>query len=151
MTFRAPPCMYPTILTNRHEIIRSIYFHAHCDCIYCHFITQSTDALQRALCLRESKSVRLHTHRRYVVMVDSYYKWHAGVTSGDVSPIKVQSVLIACDHWNRSTAVGRTPLYEWSARPRDLYLTTHNTHNRQTSMPPAGFETAVVRWLPGYY
>ena len=29
-----------------------------------------------------------------------------------------------------------------SARRRDLYLTTHNTHNRQTSMPPAGFEPA---------
>jgi hypothetical protein len=24
-----------------------------------------------------------------------------------------------------------------------LYLTTHNTHNRQTSMPPAGFETTM--------
>ena len=32
------------------------------------------------------------------------------------------------------------PLYEWSARRRNHYLTTHNTHNRQTSMPPAGFE-----------
>jgi len=28
----------------------------------------------------------------------------------------------------------RTPLDEWSARCRDLYLTTHNTHKRQTSM-----------------
>jgi hypothetical protein len=36
--------------------------------------------------------------------------------------------------------VSRTPLDEWSARHRDLYLTTHNTHNRQTSMPPVGFE-----------
>jgi hypothetical protein len=27
-----------------------------------------------------------------------------------------------------------------SARRRDLYLTTHNTHKRQTSMPQAGFE-----------
>ena len=25
---------------------------------------------------------------------------------------------------------------------RDLYLTTHNTHSRQTSMPPVGFEPA---------
>jgi len=25
----------------------------------------------------------------------------------------------------------------------DLYLTTHNTHNRQTSMPPVGFEPTV--------
>ena len=26
----------------------------------------------------------------------------------------------------------------------DLYLTKHNTHNRQTSMAPAGFEPAVL-------
>jgi len=32
----------------------------------------------------------------------------------------------------RHTTLGRTPLDEWSARRRDLYLTTHNTHNRQT-------------------
>jgi hypothetical protein len=34
------------------------------------------------------------------------------------------------DHTQRRTTVGRTPLDEWSARHRDLYLTTHNTHNR---------------------
>ena len=39
----------------------------------------------------------------------------------------------------RHTTVGRTPLDEWSARHRTLYLTTLNTHNRQISMPPAGF------------
>jgi uncharacterized membrane protein len=55
-------CIYPTLLTNRHVIIRFIYFHAHIDCIYCHFITQSTDVLQTALCLRKSKFVRLHTY-----------------------------------------------------------------------------------------
>jgi len=31
--------------------------------------------------------------------------------------------------------LGRNPLDERSAQRRDLYLTTHNTHNRQTSMP----------------
>jgi hypothetical protein len=36
------------------------------------------------------------------------------------------------------TTFGRTPLDEGQARRRDLYLTTHNTHNRQTSMPPVG-------------
>ena len=45
------------------------------------------------------------------------------------------------DHTQRRTRVGRTPLDEWSARRRDLYLTTHNTHNRQTSMPPGGIRT----------
>ena len=44
------------------------------------------------------------------------------------------------DHTQRRTTVGRTPLDEWSARHRDLYFTTDNTHNRQTAMPPVGFE-----------
>ena len=39
--------------------------------------------------------------------------------------------------------VGRTPLDEWSARRRDLYLTTHDTHNRQISMPTEGFEPTI--------
>jgi len=46
------------------------------------------------------------------------------------------------DH-TRRTAVSRTPLDEWSARHRDIYLTTHNTHNKQTSMPPVGFEPTI--------
>ena len=47
------------------------------------------------------------------------------------------------DHTQRRTTIGRTPLDEWSARRRDLYLTTHNCHNRQTSMPTVGFEPAI--------
>ena len=46
------------------------------------------------------------------------------------------------DHTQRCTTFGRTPLDEWSARRRDLYLTTHNT-SRQTSMPPVGFEPTI--------
>jgi hypothetical protein len=34
----------------------------------------------------------------------------------------------------------KTPLDEGSVRRRDLYLTTHNIHKRQTSMTAAGFE-----------
>jgi len=34
-------------------------------------------------------------------------------------------------------------LDEWPASRRDLYLTTHNTHKRQTSMPPAGFQPPI--------
>jgi len=41
----------------------------------------------------------------------------------------------------RRVTAGRTYLDEWSARRWDLYLTTHNTHNRQTSMPPSGIRT----------
>jgi len=37
----------------------------------------------------------------------------------------------------------KTPLGDWSAQSRDFYLTTHTMHNRQTSMPTAGFEPAI--------
>jgi len=43
----------------------------------------------------------------------------------------------------RHTAVGRTPLDERSAHRRNLHLTTHNTHNRQRSMPPVAFEPLI--------
>jgi hypothetical protein len=39
----------------------------------------------------------------------------------------------------RRTALVRTPLDEWSARRRDLYLTTHNTRNRHPC--PGGIRT----------
>jgi len=37
-------------------------------------------------------------------------------------------------------ALGRTPLEKWSARRRDLYVTTHNTHTRHT-FSPGGVQT----------
>ena len=42
-------------------------------------------------------------------------------------------------HYN----IGRIPLNEWSDSRRHLYLTTHNTHQRETSVPSVGFETAT--------
>jgi hypothetical protein len=48
------------------------------------------------------------------------------------------------DHTQWRTTVGNTPLDEWSARHRDNYLTTHNTHNRQASMPSVGFERTIL-------
>jgi len=52
---------------------------------------------------------------------------------------------VAPDHiqTHTHTTVGRTPLDEGSARRRDLYLTTHNIHNRQKSMPPAGSKPVI--------
>ena len=47
------------------------------------------------------------------------------------------------DHTQLRIRVGRTPLDTWSVRRSDFYLTTQNTHNRQTALPPAGFETTV--------
>jgi hypothetical protein len=53
-------------------------------------------------------------------------------------------ILEVFNHTQRSSTVGRTSLDEWLARRRDLYLTTHNTHKRQTSMSLAGFEPTIA-------
>ena len=42
----------------------------------------------------------------------------------------------------RHITLGRIPLDEWSAKHRDLYVITHNTHKRQTLMPPRGIRTS---------
>jgi len=65
--------------------------------------------------------------------------WHC-----DPTRVMASSFLRFLDHTQRRTTVGRTPLDVWSARRRDLYLTTHNTHNRQISMPPVGFEPTIA-------
>jgi hypothetical protein len=44
----------------------------------------------------------------------------------------------------RHTTFGRIPLDKWSARRLDLYLTIHNIHKRQTSVPPAEFRPAIL-------
>ena len=67
-----------------------------------------------------------------------FFLWRFGPTRAMTSPF-----LRFLDHTQRRITVGRTPLDEWSARRRDLYLTTHNTHNRQTSMLPVGFEPTI--------
>ena len=61
----------------------------------------------------------------------------------DPTRVMASSFLRFLDHTQRRTTIGRTPLDEWSACRRDLYLTTPNTHNRQTSMPPVGFELTI--------
>ena len=75
------------------------------------------------------------SHFRYIIF---FILWRCAPTRAMAS-----SFLRFLDHTQRRNTVGRTPLDEWSARSRDLYLTTHNTHNRQTSMPPVGFEPTI--------
>jgi hypothetical protein len=44
---------------------------------------------------------------------------------------------------HRHNTAGVTPLGLWWAHRRILYLTTHNTHKRHTSMSLVGFEPAI--------
>jgi len=56
------------------------------------------------------------------------------------------------DHTQPHNIVSRNPLDDLPARCRDLYLTTRNTHNRQTFLPPVGFELTILagEWPQAY-
>ena len=63
-----------------------------------------------------------------------FFLWRWGPTWAIAS-----SFMTFLDHSQRRTTVGRTPPYEWSSRRRNLYLTTHSTHNRHPC--PCGTRT----------
>jgi len=68
----------------------------------------------------------------------SFFLWRC-----DPTRVMAPSFTRFLDHTQRRITVGRTPPDEWSARRRDLYLKTHDTHNRQTSMSPVVFELTI--------
>ena len=63
------------------------------------------------------------------VRIKLLFLWRCGPTRAMAS-----SFLRFLDHTQRRITVGRTPLDERSARHRNLYLTTHNTHNKHTCL-----------------
>jgi len=56
-----------------------------------------------------------------------------------------------CGTWSQC-AIGRTPQGEGSASRRDLHLTKHDIHRRQTSTYPVRFEPAIpaIEWPQTY-
>jgi hypothetical protein len=80
--------------------------------------------------------------RKYVLLKDLnkyiFFLWRCSPTRARASPF-----LRFLDHTKRRTTASRTPLSDWSAHRRDLYLITHNIYKRQTSMPPAGFKLTI--------
>ena len=84
--------------------------------------------------------------RMLLVCFRSYIKSVCCLFSVALRPNAGHGLLIlevSWSHTNDATQSVGLLFHEWSARRTDLYLTTHNTHNRQTSMPPVGFEPAI--------
>ena len=77
----------------------------------------------------------------YLDVIRHYYFFFVALQPNEGYGLLIHEVFL--DHTQRRTTVGRTPLDERSARHRGLYLTTHNIHNRQTSMPPEEFEPTI--------
>jgi hypothetical protein len=87
------------------------------------------------------------------IAIINFYLLARQPPSGPWPPPHSRGFLWFLDHTRRAT-FGRTPLDEWSAPRRDLYLTTHNTHNRQTSMSSVGFffsNMSFIQYLILYY
>ena len=96
----------------------------HLYCLYCRTVHVATLVIQSNSYTINNLTLRLLMSYIYIYMEHLF--------------------LMFLDHiWRRSTVV-MTPLDEWSARRRDLYLTTHDTHNRQISMPPVEFEPTIL-------
>jgi hypothetical protein len=78
-------------------------------------------------------------HQKQILLLLSFF-WRE-------SPqwVRAFSLTRFLDHTKRRTPVDRTTLDKWSARRRDLYRTTHDTHNRQTSMLSVGFEPTISK------
>ena len=81
----------------------------------------------------------LYLYLYIYIYIYIYIFFHGAAAPSGPGPPHYRSFMITIRH----NTLGRIPLGEWSARRRDVYLTTHNTHNRQTSMPPVGFESTV--------
>jgi hypothetical protein len=82
--------------------------------------------------LRLDSQSSKHTFRKDFVLYHKTQLIHSEFFYGLCNPTRVMasSFLRFLDHTQRRTTVGRTPLYERSARRKDLYLTTHNNHNK---------------------
>ena len=87
-------------------------------------------------CINTIVLVRMSTGLLEICRGFFFFLWRCNPTR-----VMTSSFLRFLDH-TRLTTVGRTPLDERSARRRNLYLTTHNIHNRQTSsFAPCGIRT----------
>jgi hypothetical protein len=51
---------------------------------------------------------------------------------------------LGLENTHRHTALGGTTLDDGSARRRDLYLTKHNAHKKEMSMPLVGLQPAIL-------
>jgi len=63
---------------------------------------------------------------QHLILVTDFFCPHGGTAPRGSGPPNYQVFTITFSY---ATLVG-TPLDEWSARRRDLYLTIHNTHKR---------------------
>ena len=87
---------------------------------------------------------RLITLEVWLKNIEKYSKTFLSLLVWTLLPICIRCGVLSLHPITlRQTTPVRTPLDKWAARRRELHLTTHSTHNRQISVPPAWFKHAV--------
>jgi hypothetical protein len=100
----------------------------------------------RGVCCRKPDSSRNTPWYAFWLLYYYYYYYYCYYIPWSVFIVRQPIVGLHCRGFTitfRHTTLDKTPLDEWSVRSRDLYRTIHNTHKRQTSLPPAGFESTI--------
>ena len=112
----------------------------HCNAILrlAHRCSQQAQAAFRYTYLHVIRSTVRSSHSRNTKYNNTYNTLNNSATSKP-GPPHCRGFTVTLRH----STLGRAPLDEWSVRRRDLYLTTSNTHKKQTSIPSAGFEPAI--------
>ena len=109
----------------------------------CNVMRVASDTWHRTLFQTSSRQFRAcrcrDTTLNFLLLSRRSYRW----LPSSYLTLNLLALTTVGARTQRRTTVGRTPLDEWSARLRDLYLTTHDTHNRQIAMPPVGFESTI--------
>ena len=88
--------------------------------------------------ITDIKHTHTHTHIYIYIYIYIYIFFFYSYNPLWVCILQPSSGAIASSHMRfldntqRNATVSGTPLDEWSVRHRDLYLTTHNAHNKHT-------------------
>jgi hypothetical protein len=86
---------------------------------------------------------RLKGKKTLKAIGNDFYKPFANFFHGSTALTGLGLLVVEVSRTHSDTTLSRTPLYKESARGRDLYVTTHNTHQRQISTPLAEFEPSI--------
>jgi hypothetical protein len=143
-------CDPPSIIHPQHRLHRgrgyTIRAVAHADArlVSALLVHSKTQASHRAVLLETTRSTALY--RTFLFFSTVHFLFNGATASTEPGPSHNRGFTITLRH----TTFGRTPLYEWLAPYRDLnlYLTTHNTHNRQKIHAPGGIRTRFLSQRP---
>jgi hypothetical protein len=118
------------LLQHTHAVISQLStYMLHCQNLQCYCNT------------RTRTHTHTHTHIYIYIYIYIYIFLFVFMAPQPLVGLGLLTVEVSRSHSFRHFILGRTPLDEWSARHRNLYLTTNSTYKRQDMHAPGGIRT----------